>query len=83
MGLVWLVLSTLLVAAGIRARLRQRSAFDAAPPKLDDDAVRSIEERGALRLDRDAPLDLDEIGKEEERFWSETWPDSSEEPEEL
>jgi hypothetical protein len=83
MGFVWLVLSALVIAAGVRARMRQRSALGAPPPKVDDAAVRAIEQGGAIRVDRDEPLDLDEIGKEEERFWSETWNEPSDDLEEL
>lgn len=38
---------------------------------LSDADVRAIEASG--RVERDAPLDLDEAADEEERFWSETW----------
>ncbi|MBM4185124.1 MAG: hypothetical protein FJ207_13060 [Gemmatimonadetes bacterium] len=75
----WGVLSALVVAAGLKARARRRAALAAALPEIDDDAVRSIVETGALSVDADEPLDLSEIGEEEERFWSETW----DEPEEV
>jgi hypothetical protein len=78
MGFVWLVISALVVAAGLKARARQRDALGDSQ-RLDDDAVRSIVETGALPTDADEPLDMREIDAEEERFWSETW----EEPEEL
>lgn len=82
MGFVWLVLSALLIAAGVRARMRQRSAFGTSSPKVDDSVVRTIERGGGVRVDADEPLDLDEIGKEEERFWSETWNEPSDDLEE-
>jgi hypothetical protein len=78
MGFVWLVISALVVAAGLKARARQREALGESA-RLDDDQVRSIVETGALPADADEPLDMREIDAEEERFWSETW----EEPEEL
>jgi hypothetical protein len=82
-ALFWLVfwgaLSALVVAAGLKARARRRAALGAALPGVDDDAVRSIVETGALSVDADEPLDLREIGEEEERFWTETW----DEPEEV
>jgi hypothetical protein len=81
--LFWLVfwggLSVLVATAGLKARARKRAAFAAALPKVDDDAVRAIVESGTLGVDADEPLDLLDIGEEEERFWSESW----EEPEEL
>jgi len=82
MGFVWLVLSALVVAAGVRARQRQRAALGAPPPRVDDAVVRAIERGGAVPVDADEPLDLDEIDKEEERFWTETWNEPSDEVEE-
>jgi hypothetical protein len=75
----WTFLAMLVVAAGLKARARRRAVVSAALPRVDDDAVRSIVETGALAVDADEPLDLLEIGEEEERFWSEPW----DEPEEL
>ena len=74
----WSVLALLAAAAGIRTYLRRRALLAAMSARLDDDAVRRIVETGALSLEVDEPLDLREIGEEEERFWSETW----DEPEE-
>ena len=45
---------------------------------LTDDMVRQIIDQGSL-TDHQVPeeeLDLEEIAKEEERFWSETWDES-------
>ncbi len=75
----WAVLAALVVAAGLKARVRQRAQLDAAEPSVDDDAIRHIIETGALTLDTDEPLDIREIGEQEERFWAEPW----DEPEEL
>lgn len=66
----------LLVAAAtmfVRLRLRRK-----APPSdgwLTDDMVQQIIDLGVLS-ERQVPedeLDLEEVAKEEERFWSETW----------
>lgn len=75
----WTVLSALVVAAGLKARARQRAHLGAAGPSVDDEAIRRIVETGALTVDTDEPLDIREIGEEEERFWAEPW----DEPEEL
>ena len=75
----WTVLAALVVAAGLKARARQRARLGAMGARVDDDAVRRIVETGALTDETDEPLDLREIGEEEERFWSEPW----DEPEEL
>jgi hypothetical protein len=81
--LFWLVfwggLSALVVTAGLKAMARKRAALSAVPTQVDDAAVRSIIDTGALGAEPDEPLDLGEIDDEEERFWSEAW----EEPEEL
>jgi hypothetical protein len=45
---------------------------------VDDDAVRSILERGVLVTEDDEPLDYDEIDEEERRFWSESWDEPDE-----
>lgn len=61
------------VALFIRLRLRRK----APPPDgwLTDDMVQQIIDLGVLS-ERQVPedaLDLEEVAKEEERFWSETW----------
>ena len=59
-----------------RRALRDRIEPDSAP--LDDDAIRAIERTGRLDTPEDEPLDLEEIEREERRFWeSEGW-DSAE-----
>jgi len=75
---LWLVLSTLVVAAAVRLHVRRRDLLASPLPQVDDAAIRAILETGELRTEEDEPLDLREIDQSEERFWSETW----EEPEE-
>jgi hypothetical protein len=74
---LWLALSTLMVAAAVRMHVRRRELTASPIPRVDDAAVDAILETGELRVE-DEPLDLTEIDQREERFWSESW----EEPEE-
>ena len=75
----WSILTVLVIAACIFAYVRRRASFGSEAPRVDDAAVRAIMETGALSVEDDEPLDLREIGEQEERFWSETW----DEPEEV
>lgn len=70
------ILAAVLVLIGF-ARLRRRQAGAADSTGLTDDAVRRIEDSG--RIEREDPLDLEEIEREHERFFEETW----DEPEEF
>lgn len=75
----WATLAGLLLAAGIILRMRLREQLGKGKKlEVDDDAVRTILETGALDDGMPEPLDLDEIDEQERRFWSETW----DEPEE-
>ena len=67
------------VVAGLITLARRRAFYAEREQAVDDDAVRTIVEKGELTVDGDEPLDLREIDEEEERFWSESW----EEPEEI
>lgn len=65
-----------LLAAGVVVALRRRRVK--GPPRdgwLTDDMVQQIIRRGTLSSQQvpDAALDLEEIAREEERFWSESW----------
>jgi hypothetical protein len=66
----------LLLAGGYRAIVRRRRLR--IPPQkgwLTDEMVAQIIENGRLS-ERQVPeraLDLEQIAKEEERFWTETW----------
>lgn len=77
--LFWFGLGLLLVAAGFRLRARIRERWNASGPRVDDDAVRRIEDEGVLWTDEDEPLDLREIEEEERRFWEEEeWDEADE-----
>ena len=56
----------LLAVAAVLVHRRRHAVRRVA---LDDDMIRSIEERGAVELDE--PLDLDHIAEEEQRFLDE------------
>jgi hypothetical protein len=77
-ALIWAGLAMLAVFGGAAVRRRLDASVDDNEASLDDDAIRRIIETGALSLDQDPPLDLEEIEEEEDRFWSESW----DEPEE-
>lgn len=79
MGYFFLLLSLLVVAAGLVARWRVRSRTRSGDVRLSDEAIRQIEREGRLETDEREPLDRERIRKEEDRFWSETW----DEPENL
>ncbi len=71
---LFVALAVLVLVTGLLVRRRVREEVDDAPPALDDGSVRRILEEGRLETDEDdEPLDLDEIRREEERFWDETW----------
>lgn len=77
-GVISVLALALLLLGGYRAIARLRRLR--SPPRegwLTDDMVRQIVEHGTL-TERQVPeraLDLEQIAKEEERFWSETWDD--------
>jgi hypothetical protein len=75
----WSIMTVLVIAACIFVYVRRRASFSRRAPHVDDDAVRTIVETGALSVVEDEPLDMREIEAEEERFWRETW----DEPEEV
>jgi hypothetical protein len=74
-----LLFLALLVAAGVVVLLRRRRAE--SPPQagwMTDQMVHQIIRQGTLsaRYVPEEALDMEEIEKEEERFWSETWDES-------
>ena|SRR5215203_7443613 len=76
-----IVLAALAALAGVRYLVRLRSAARArdAPPRVDDDAIRQILERGTLSTGPEA-LDMGEIARAEEDFWAESWDEPEEYP---
>jgi hypothetical protein len=77
---LWILFGVLAALAGIRYRARLRSGHPHGPT-VDDDAIRRILDEGTLMTteDDEEPLDLDEVARAEEEFWSESW----DEPEEF
>lgn len=76
-SVVFLGLALLVLLAGLLARRRVNRARD--DRRLSDEMIRRIERVGRIEFEADEPLDLDEIRREEDEFWSRTW----DEPEEL
>ena len=76
---LWSILTMLVIAGFVFVYVRQKASIVQRSPSIDDAAVRTIVETGALAVEEDEPLDMREIEAEEERFWSETW----DEPEEV
>jgi hypothetical protein len=81
-ALFWLVLwsglASLVVAAGIT--VKRKIAIAAVSHTVDDGVIEQILETGVVVVDDDeAALDLKDIGDEEERFWSESWDEPTEE----
>jgi hypothetical protein len=75
-GLLTVLLLAALFSWVIVAMRRRRGV--ATPPQdgwLTDDMVRQIIEHGRLSGGQvpEAALDLEEIAREEERFWTESW----------
>ncbi|MEE9132658.1 MAG: hypothetical protein V3U13_03785 [Gemmatimonadota bacterium] len=70
-----LALALLLVGGFVAMRRRLRVRSSAKESWLTDQMIQQIIEVGALS-DRQVPeeaLNMEEIAREEERFWSETW----------
>lgn len=76
-SVVFLGLALLVLLAGLLARRRVNRARD--DRRLSNEMIRRIERVGRIEFEADEPLDLDEIRREEDEFWSRTW----DEPEEL
>jgi hypothetical protein len=73
-SLLFLALLAAAIFAVVRRRMRRKKAV-ALENWLTDGMVQQIIEVGALS-ERQVPeeaLNLEEIAKEEERFWTETW----------
>lgn len=63
------------VAAAIAIGRRRRRLRPPRTGWLTDAMVRDIVEHGRIEADTETPppLDLEEIRREEDRFWAETW----------
>ena len=79
LSVLWFLLGALFAYAWISMRRKIRKAIEVPPPRIDEEDIRRIEEEGTLLTDDPEPLDLEQIGREEDEFWRETW----DEPEEL
>lgn len=77
-ALIWFAFGALAVLGGLEVRRKTRASRREGRASLDDEAIRRIMETGAISVDEDPPLDMEEIEDEEERFWAERW----DEPEE-
>ncbi len=79
LSVLWFLLGALFAYAWISMRRRIRESIEVPPPRIDEEDIRRIEEEGTLLTDDPEPLDLEQIDREEDEFWRETW----DEPEEL
>lgn len=78
-GWLFAGLAVLVLVAGAAARRRIVRKTGRGGAGLSDDEIAQIEEDGVLVREDDEPLDMDEIRKEEERFWrSESWDEAEE-----
>ena len=75
---LWFFLGALLGYAFISMRRKLKRSIEVPPPQIDEDDIRQIEEEGVLLTDDPAPLDLEEIKREEDEFWRETWDEAEE-----
>ena len=74
----WAFLGALVAYAWISMRLKIKRSIEVRPPRLDELAIRRIEEEGALFTEDPEPLDLKQISREEDDFWKETWDEPDE-----
>jgi len=74
----WAGFVLLTFAAGVTLHIRRKEAIAAASPIVDDDVLDQILTTGEVWVEEDEPLDLEGIDDEEERFWSESWDEPSE-----
>lgn len=75
-SLLWIGLALLVVLGWLRIRARLgKGRWEAEPPSLDEEDLRRIEREGRLETgeEPDEPLDLDEVEREERRFWEQHW----------
>ena len=74
----WAGLSALVLAAGVTLHVRRKDAIASLAPVVDDVVLDQILTTGEVWVDEDEPLDLEGIDDEEERFWSESWDEPTE-----
>jgi hypothetical protein len=74
----WFLLGVLVVYAWISMRRRIRKEVVVPPPRIVEDDIRRIVEEGALLTDDPEPLDLEQIAKDEDEFWNESWDEAVE-----
>ena len=74
----WAGLTVLAVTAGVSLRMRLRDRVGKSMPIVNDAAVEEILATGALFMDEDSPLDIEQIDDEEQKFWSQTWDEPDE-----
>ncbi len=74
----WFFLVALVVYAWFSTRRRIKRSIEVSHPLIDADDIRRIEEVGSILTDDPEPLDLEQIGKEEDEFWKETWDEPGE-----
>ena len=75
---LWFFFGVLFAYVWVAMRLRIRRSMEVPPPRIDDDDIRRIEEEGALLTDDPEPLDLEQIRREEDEFWNESWDEAEE-----
>ena len=75
---LWSGLASLVVAAGVTIHVKRKIAIAAVRLTVDDGVIEQILETGVVVVDEEAPLDLKDIDDEEERFWSESWDEPTE-----
>lgn len=67
----YLLIGLLALVAGVLYLLRRAEVRRQRQAGVTDELLRRIEEHG--RVEMDEPLDLEEIQREEDRFWAESW----------
>lgn len=81
MSWIWILFGALAAFAGLRHRAKiKETRGHGGPPRVDDEALRSILHEGRISTPEDEPLDMEEAAEAEDDFWGES---SWEEPEEL
>ena len=78
MSLIWIILSVLVLLAGVRYLMARRSLRAPGGPAVDDDDIRRIVDTGSFEHDDEEPLDLDEAARAEREFWDESWDEPDE-----